>query len=151
MSRLSGIRTIDALFDAAFNDLVRTTLDPVTSTRWVPAANIMRDKETISIVMDVPGIRPQDLAINLEQQTLTVTGTRHRPASDDTAQTTWSEIPYGTFSRTFQLPAGVTSENVSAAHADGVLTITVKPTRPAVQSISITTGASTGSAAEITA
>lgn len=96
----------------------------VTGT-WSPAVDIREESDRYVITADVPGVKPEDIEVTLEDGVLTLKGER-RVASADTAEGLKRvERAQGVFYRRFALPDNVDTESVRAHGAHGVLEIEV--------------------------
>jgi len=106
---------------------------------WVPPVDIFEDAEAIHILSEVPGVSPSDLKISLENNVLTIRGSKQQVARERTERVHRYERTYGTFERSFTLPATVDASNIKASYEHGVLTVTLpraetaKPRRIEVQ------------------
>ncbi len=94
-----------------------------TPATWVPATEINRGDDGWKVRLALPGIDPQDVKIDLDGNSLTITGERTRSEADGQGNT--SEFHYGRFERAFTLPANVDVERVSADYVHGVLELTL--------------------------
>jgi HSP20 family protein len=79
--------------------------------------------DEVVFVCDVPGIKPDDLEVTLENHVLTLKGTR-RFGGKENEQVMLGRA-YGSFNRSYTLPEYVDDENLTAHLADGVLTIRI--------------------------
>jgi HSP20 family protein len=79
------------------------------------------------VAMEIPGMRPEDIEIDLENNVLTVSGEKQEERTEEKEGGTYhlSERRYGRFSRSFVLPRDVESEQIQARTGDGLLRITV--------------------------
>lgn len=82
------------------------------------------DKEYV-LKMDIPGIKKQDVKIEVEGNNLTIRGERHEETEEKGAKLHYSEMTYGSFLRSFTLPQGIEESKVKAQYSDGVLKVTV--------------------------
>jgi HSP20 family protein len=82
------------------------------------------DKE-ITVKFDVPGIRKEDIKVQIQNNRLSISGERKEEKSEKKGKNHFSEVFYGSFERSFTLPAEVLADKVSAECKDGVLTIHV--------------------------
>jgi len=73
----------------------------------------------------LPGVDPQSVDIRLENNVLTLKGERQFEGDREKEQVLRMERPYGTFSRSFSIPAVVDDTNINAKFANGVLTVTL--------------------------
>lgn len=101
---------------------------PVTAG-FSPAAEIVKDGEDAVVRLELPGVDVEkDVNVELDNGSLVIHGERRdEKASEDPAQDgrTLREVRYGSFRRSFELPAHITSEAVSASYDAGVLTVRV--------------------------
>jgi HSP20 family protein len=71
----------------------------------------------------LPGVDPKELQLSLLRGSLTITGERKAPAEKGLLHR--SELGFGKFSRTVDLPADINAEKTSAEYKDGVMRITM--------------------------
>jgi len=88
---------------------------------FAPAVDIFEDADKYVLKFDLPEVRPEEVAIHVENQTLLVKGERKFEATDN--KNGWHRIErsYGRFSRSFTLPNNVEADKITAAARDGVL------------------------------
>jgi HSP20 family protein len=111
---------------------------------WIPAMDVWETDSEITYEFELPGVPQNEIAVELEEGTLTVSATRERADTDGFGR---FELRRGAFARTVGLPQGVPEDAVQATHVDGVLRITVpKPAQPKPRKIEVR-GDSNGSAA----
>lgn len=84
-----------------------------------PAIDIDETEDAYSICMEIPGVRREDLEVDMEGGLVTVRGEKRRREEGGRAR--WSERAYGSFVRSFSLPSEVDPEQASASFEDGVL------------------------------
>ncbi|MFP4228519.1 MAG: Hsp20/alpha crystallin family protein [Salinivenus sp.] len=117
-------REVDSLFDRFFG----RGSDEDTSALWAPSTDLTETDDAFEIQMDVPGMSKEDININLQNNTLTVSGERAREETRDDEDRVRVERVFGSFHRTFTLPDAVDHEDIEAAYDDGVLRISVPKT-----------------------
>ncbi|PSQ86624.1 MAG: heat-shock protein [Bacteroidetes bacterium SW_8_64_56] len=117
-------REVDSIFDQFFG----RSEDEDTSAVWAPRTDLSETDDAFRIRLDVPGMTKDDITINLQNNTLTVSGERTSERTDEGEEYVRVERAFGNFHRTFTLPNAVDRENVEAAYEDGVLTIHVPKT-----------------------
>jgi HSP20 family protein len=83
-----------------------------------------RDEEQLIIQFDLPGIEPDSMELNVENDVLTIKAHRRRPQIED-SQWVVSERLHGTFSGQLQLSNQLDLDNIRASYDQGVLTICV--------------------------
>jgi HSP20 family protein len=99
--------------------------ESLTAGAFVPPVDVYEDEKSIRLKMEVPGIEEKDIDIHLENNLLTVRGERKMESETKEENYHRIERSYGSFSRSFTLPSTVNTEDVKAAYAKGVLTITM--------------------------
>jgi HSP20 family protein len=121
---LSSVRRLNDMMDHAFQGWPAFESGTVTSA-WVPPTDVFEDKDSIRIVSELPGLRPGDVKITVENQTLTIRGEKQQVSEEKTERVHRYERSYGTFERSFSLPGTVDTDRVEARFADGLLTVTL--------------------------
>jgi HSP20 family protein len=130
---VTGLR----IFEDALN---RMLSEPRTSRPWSPPVDIMETDNEIVLKADVPDVDPNQIDIEVQNQTLTIKGYRHFEKNDTTKGFHRIERSYGSFVRSFTVPATVDTEKVGADYKNGVLTVTLpkkeaaKPRQVKIQS-----------------
>jgi HSP20 family protein len=97
-----------------------------TIRSFVPAADVIVTQDDVTVTMDVPGLKVDDLSIELQGDTLTVRGERPVPYADgeDDGRTVLRlERGFGKFERVLRVPGGLDPDAITASMADGVLTL----------------------------
>jgi len=117
-------REVDSIFDQFFG----RDEDDDTSAVWAPRTDLSETDDAFRIRLDVPGVTKDDITINLQNNTLTVSGERTSERTEESEEYVRVERAFGNFHRTFTLPNAVDQQNVEAAYEDGVLTIDVPKT-----------------------
>ena len=94
---------------------------------FVPPADLLIDDDGVTVYMDVPGVKTEQLDIELENDLLTVRGERPFPyAHEDGGGPVRSiERGFGRFERSMRVPRGLDPDKIEAALADGVLTLRI--------------------------
>jgi HSP20 family protein len=112
---------------------------PVTSPGF-PAANVWSNPDGAVVTAEMPGVNPEDIDISVVGDTLTVSGNREPDQPGEGATYHRRERRHGRFSRAYQLPFEIDSNQVEATYEKGVLHISLpraqeeKPQRIAVKS-----------------
>jgi HSP20 family protein len=110
----------------AFQDTVNRFLAEPTGIRpWSPAVDIFETQDELVLRADLPGTQPREVAIQIENGTLTLKGERKFENAENSKGYHRIERGYGTFARSFTLPDTVDAEKVKAEFSAGVLTITL--------------------------
>lgn len=109
-----------------------TRIDPFTefarlladTDGWVPPVDIYEtEAHDLVLKAELPDMNREDIELTVERNTLTLKGTRKRPADVKEEQIRRIERRYGTFSRSFSLPPTVDATRVTADYKNGVLTV----------------------------
>jgi HSP20 family protein len=93
---------------------------------WAPALDAWETENDVVYAFDLPGIPEEMITVELENGVLTVSAERERGSEVKQDGFYRYERRVGTFARTISLPEGVTEDDVSASHADGVLEVRVR-------------------------
>jgi HSP20 family protein len=109
--------------------------------RWVPAMDLLETDEHFVLRADLPGMREEDVNIELEDNVLTVSGERKAEHEERQEGFYRVERAFGSFARSLTLPKGVNPEGVTAAFRDGVLEVRIpKPEERKARRIAIGVG-----------
>ena len=88
-----------------------------------PATNVSESDESLLIRAELPGVRPDDLEVTVEGNTLTLAGKRDTLAGSEDVSFHRREREWGTFRRSLTIPVRVESDKVEARFVDGILTV----------------------------
>jgi HSP20 family protein len=102
-----------------------------TRREYRPSVDIFEDEKTIQVKADLPGIKPEEIKIEVENGILTLSGERKLEKEDNKDGYHRVERVYGAFSRSFTLPEAVDGDAIEAKYNEGVLTV-VLPKREEV-------------------
>jgi HSP20 family protein len=94
---------------------------------FTPPADLIEDNDGVTVYMDVPGVRTEDLEIELQNDVLTIRGTRAFPYQSQDGDSTLrrAERGFGRFERTIRIPRGLSPDAIQASLKDGVLTLRI--------------------------
>ena len=90
-----------------------------------PALLISEDEQAIYVEAEVAGVRPEDIDISLEGETLTIKGERKPLTPEEKVSYHRREVEYGMFNRAVTLPTRINGDKITARSADGILYITL--------------------------
>jgi len=93
--------------------------------RGVPAADVLETRDALKVILDLPGHRPAELDVKVEDGTLTVRGERSIAELQEGERWLRRERTAGGFTRSFKLPTNVDANRVEARFEHGVLTVTL--------------------------
>lgn len=121
-NELSGIQQeMNRLFDEFFGE----SRQELAEGTWLPAVDVSETGAEIVVKAELPGMSKDDIELNLQDNVLTLKGEKKQEKNEEKENYHRVERSYGSFSRSFTLPAGVDQENVQANFKDGVLMITL--------------------------
>lgn len=110
---------MNRLFDASLR-----RLSGRAPTSFMPACDIVEEKDRLIVRFDLPGLRKDEVNVTLQEDVLTVKGERKIEDAKD-ATYYLRERAAGTFTRTIELPVAVNAAKIDAHFRDGVLEITL--------------------------
>jgi HSP20 family protein len=118
LDRLTNMR---AEMDRVFESTGSFSGSPAPLSRWNPAVNVYQDKDRFTVVVELPGLKKEEIEISLHDDTLTIAGERKREESSE--QEFLTERLYGKFQRSLTLPTAVDAEKVKASYKNGLLQV----------------------------
>ncbi|MCP3900761.1 MAG: Hsp20/alpha crystallin family protein [Desulfobacteraceae bacterium] len=92
---------------------------------WQPIVDIIKKDKKVVVTAELPGINKEDISIDVNEDVLTLKGERKYENKVKEADFYRKERFSGSFSRSFVLPAGVSTEDINAEYKDGILTIEI--------------------------
>ena len=102
-------------------------------SEWLaPASEASSDDKTYRIAIELPGVEEKDIEVTVNEGMVTVKGEKKESREEKGDTWYFSERQFGSFSRSFRLPADADQGKVSANLRDGVLTLTVARAAPEV-------------------
>ncbi|KAF9244655.1 small heat shock protein [Melanogaster broomeanus] len=136
----------DRLFDDAFHSRFRPTAAITEGGRepretvFRPKMDLYENKEqnTVTATFDLPGLKQEDVKVDVNGDRLIVSGERSVDQTRDEAGYSVRERSWGRFSRTLILPQGTKPEDIKATMEHGVLAVTFPKAQPAQQPKRIT-------------
>jgi HSP20 family protein len=131
-------------FSQEVNRLFNTLFDLQDSgvQRWVPPMDLMEADDHFVLHADLPGLGEDDVSIEIQDNTLTISG--ERKSEHEERQRGWYRLEraFGRFSRSLSLPEGVDADAVSAEFDKGVLEVRIpKPEERKPRRVAIKAGA----------
>ena len=142
LSTWNAVTALDRMLD----DVMGSALGAATNARtFNPSIDIRTTDDEVMFVCDVPGVKREDLEIEIENHVLTLKGSRRYDARE--REQVVLGRAYGSFTRAFTLPEGLDEENVAADLHDGVLTLRIQR-HPKAKPRKISIGGGSGSGAK---
>ncbi len=92
---------------------------------WTPAIDVVREDGHLVMRADLPGIKPEEVKIEVEDDILTVSGEHRESKEEKETDYMRRERRYGSFSRSMRLPLGVDASKIKAKTHDGIVEVTI--------------------------
>jgi len=110
-----------------------------TGESWYPAVDILNEKDNVVLNIELPGVKKEDISVNIEDRVLTIKGERKFENEEKKDSYFRKERSYGSFKRSFSLSDDVLIDDVDANFRDGILKLTLKKdtTKEEVKQITI--------------
>ena len=102
-----------------------------TGRGFGPAVDVSESDDYYVITVELPGLKKDDVTVELHEGTLTIRGEKRSEREEEGEHRRHVERSFGTFSRSFSLPANVDGEHIDARFEDGVLTVEIRKTEEA--------------------
>lgn len=111
-----------------FNDLIEGffdyTTDKLDYTKQKPLVNIYENTNSFKIEMALPGLRKEELSIDVEKNILTIK-TVNSEKTDDDKKVILKEFDYSNFEKKYTLSKDLDLENIAAKFENGIMEITI--------------------------
>ncbi len=107
---------------------------------WAPPVDVVEDQDKILVKAELPGMKREDIDIELSGDTLTIRGERKFENEEKKDNYVRVERTYGRFQRTFTIGVPVKSDEVRAAYRDGILEVSIpksEETKPKKVDVSV--------------
>jgi len=118
----------NGLVNPFFNDVYSLLNDSFLNERiatTVPAVNIAENEIAFEIALAVPGLKKEDIKINLEKNVLSVSAKKKTATTDENKRFSTREYNFNSFSKSFTLPQSADSSKIEAEYVDGILTLNI--------------------------
>lgn len=116
----SEIDTLQKQMNHLFDSFVSPNLN-YKELNFVPAAELNETPEAIDLKLEIPGINPDDLEVQVTADAVSISGERKNETNTTENGVTRSEFRYGSFHRIIPLPVSIKNEQVSAEYKNGIL------------------------------
>jgi len=126
---VTSLRSMHDMMDSLFSDHFMTPFGHFGLTdslqTFSPKVDISETEKEIKVRAEVPGINPNDVSIEVTDDTLSITGSNEKSNEEKEENYYRMERSSGRFSREFMLPSKIDAENVNAEAKNGVIAITL--------------------------
>jgi len=92
---------------------------------WSPSVDVTETKESFLVNAELPGLDAKDVDVSISGNVLTIKGEKKKEEEEKDEHHHYVERYYGSFQRSFQLPANVKAEKIDATFEKGILKITL--------------------------
>ncbi|NNE99701.1 MAG: Hsp20/alpha crystallin family protein [Pyrinomonadaceae bacterium] len=106
-------------FPRGFND------EEMASGGWTPNVDIYESEDEIVLEAELPGMKREDFEVSIENNVVTLKGSRKFEKKEENDNYHRVERSYGTFTRSFSLPRSVSAEDTKADFTNGVLRVSL--------------------------
>lgn len=122
------IVSLQSRLNSLFQDFNPSQADtkPAATAAFVPPVDVYEDENKVVLKLEVPGLKREEIDIQLDNHTLTVRGERKFEKEENRENFRRIERRYGSFYRAFTLPNTLNTEQVKADYDAGVLRVEVQ-------------------------
>lgn len=122
---LSLMNQVNKLIDQAFRSSLNNDTSNIETSQWMPAVDIKEHKNQFTILADLPGVDKNDVYISMENNILTIKGSRDNTKKEEANNYFRVERVSGNFYRRFTLPDTADGSKIEAKIQKGVLEIII--------------------------
>jgi len=115
---------INRLFDRSFFPSFSLD-DEMSLGNWRPVVDIYENDETLVVKLELPGVDKNDISVDLKDGVLTLSGKRSHEKEVKEENYYRKERAYGSFHRSFNVPAEIDPDKVKAEFKDGILKVEI--------------------------
>lgn len=123
------------VFNNLFNVENRDIAAEAAEIDFLPSVNSREDEKAFYLEVDLPGVKKEDIELNIADGVLTIKGERKTQNEQEDKNYYKIESSYGKFQRSFTLPKDIDESKIEAEVKDGVLSLTIPKSVQDVQKI----------------
>ena len=101
----------------------------VSEGSWSPRVDIEETDKDVLVTAEIPGMSKEEVKIDIRNNTLTLSGEKKQEKEIKEKNYYRLERRYGSFQRSFVIPAEIDRDKVKASYKDGILSITLPKTK----------------------
>ena len=116
---------VPSVFSDFFSDFMNDELANKNVFKSVPSVNISENPSAYIVELAVPGMQKNEFKIEVENNTISISGEKKAESKDENSRFTRKEFSYTSFTRTFTMPDHVASDAISAEYVNGILKLTL--------------------------
>ena len=122
-------RMFDKIVESNFPDITKSVgVKPFQGTAY-PKVNVYEYDDKVGIVAEIPGLDKKNVSVEVEENTLTISGDKHG-FEDDGGKCITRELKHSSFKRSFNLGEQLDGDEVTANFKDGILSINIPKVEP---------------------
>lgn len=118
-------QNLDNLLGDILESPVLKSYPSKTAENFLPVCDVKENESSYSFHIDLPGLKKEDIQIDLADNRLTISGERKTETTSENEKGHIIERVFGKFQRSFDLPKNIDSENVIAKYENGVLNLEI--------------------------
>jgi len=128
------IRRFEREMDLLLDNFMHSGRSIPYRSGWRPPVNIFEKNNSLIIMLEAAGVKPENLSVVIERSVITISGKREDPYADESRNFYSIEISFGTFQRRISLPCEVDTDKAVVTTKDGFIQI-VLPKVPSIEKV----------------
>lgn len=112
---------IERMFDSLLGRTVGSVIRGGTAEKFNAHLDLVETEKEYSVTVDLPGVKPENVKVELEDGKLTISGSRETVVEDKAKHVHRVERTKGSFHRMISIPREIDAENIVASFEHGVL------------------------------
>ena len=120
---LQEMETLRRQMDRMFEELAQVNRE--SGGNWTPAIELHDNENNLTLRAEIPGVEGKDLDIQVTRETVSISGEHRYEKQSEENGFYHSELRYGKFQRTVQLPVPIQNDKVEAEFKNGILSLTL--------------------------
>jgi HSP20 family protein len=118
-------KMFDSMFETNFPEVAQSVgVNPFSNTAY-PKVNVYEYDDKVGVVAEIPGIDKKNLSVDVEDDVLTIKGSKHGFDEDTSATVIRRELKHSAFERKFTLGDSLDGDKIKANFKDGILSIEI--------------------------
>lgn len=115
--------------DRVFDEVLKAPVAAYDERSFQPACEITESEEHYAMSVDLPGMRKEDIKVEMNGDVLTISGERKKETTSRQERVQRYEKAYGFFKRSFTLPTSIAADRIEAHYENGVLELCLPKTQ----------------------
>jgi HSP20 family protein len=113
----TNLRRLNSVLDEALG--AWSAQESLPASSWFPACDVFEDKDAVKLLAELPGVRPEDVKLSVENNLLTIRGEKQQQSGERSGRVHSFERSYGRFERSFALPSTIDPDRISVSLSMG--------------------------------